>query len=125
MGSYSPFDNSTLVFKVYSSYSTDKATGNLVQNDTNETYICNVQLSGKFSENKEGVNEVESRCSGKLLSPATFSTKIKAGMYADATINGVTGRVRLVDLGTNMLPYARATQFQSFAGVFEQTGAAG
>ena len=125
MGSYSPFDNTTLVFKVYSSYSTDKATGNLVQNDTNETYICNVQLSGKFSENKEGVNEVESRCSGKLLSPATFSTKIKAGMYADATINGVTGRVRLVDLGTNMLPYARATQFQSFAGVFEQTGAAG
>jgi hypothetical protein len=125
MGSYSPFDNSTLVFKVYSSYSTDKATGNLVQNDTNETYICNVQLSGKFSENKEGVNEVESRCSGKLLSPATFSTKIKAGMYADATINGVTGRLRLVDLGTNMLPYARATQFQSFAGVFEQTGAAG
>lgn len=125
MGSYSPFDNATLVFKVYSSYSTDKATGNLVQNDTNETYLCNVQLSGKFSENKEGVNEVESRCSGKLLSPATFSTKIKAGMYADATINGVTGRVRLVDLGTNMLPYARATQFQSFAGVFEQTGAAG
>ena len=125
MGSYSPFDNSTLVFKVYSSYSTDKATGNLVQNDTNETYICNIQLSGKFSENKEGVNEVESRCSGKLLSPATFSTKIKAGMYADATINGVTGRLRLVDLGTNMLPYARATQFQSFAGVFEQTGAAG
>jgi hypothetical protein len=125
MGSYSPFDNATLVFKVYSSYSTDKATGNLVQNDTNETYICNVQLSGKFSENKEGVNEVESRCSGKLLSPATFSTKIKAGMYADATINGVTGRLRLVDLGTNMLPYARATQFQSFAGVFEQTGAAG
>ena len=125
MGSYSPFDNTTLVFKVYSSYSTDKATGNLVQNDTNETYLCNVQLSGKFSENKEGVNEVESRCSGKLLSPATFSTKIKAGMYADATINGVTGRVRLVDLGTNMLPYARATQFQSFAGVFEQTGAAG
>ena len=125
MGSYSPFDNTTLVFKVYSSYSTDKATGNLVQNDTNETYICNVQLSGKFSENKEGVNEVESRCSGKLLSPATFSTKIKAGMYADATINGVTGRLRLVDLGTNMPPYARATQFQSFAGVFEQTGAAG
>lgn len=125
MGSYSPFDNATLVFKVYSSYSTDKATGNLVQNDTNETYLCNVQLSGKFSENKEGVNEVESRCSGKLLSPATFSTKIKAGMYADATINGVTGRLRLVDLGTNMLPYARATQFQSFAGVFEQTGAAG
>lgn len=125
MGSYSPFDNTTLVFKVYSSYSTDKATGNLVQNDTDETYICNVQLSGKFSENKEGVNEVESRCSGKLLSPATFSTKIKAGMYADATINGVTGRLRLVDLGTNLLPYARATQFQSFAGVFEQTGAAG
>ena len=125
MGSYSPFDNATLVFKVYSSYSTDKATGNLVQNDANETYLCNIQLSGKFPENKEGVNKVESQCSGKLLSPATFSTKIKAGMYADATINGVTGRMRLVDLGTNMLPYARATQVQSFAGVFEQTGAAG
>ena len=53
MGSYSPFDNSTLVFKVYSSYSTDKATGNLVQNDANETYICNVQLSGSFPKAKK------------------------------------------------------------------------
>ena len=125
MGSYSPFDNTTLVFKVYSSYTTDKSTGNFIQNSVDETYTCNVQLSGTFSESKEGVNETEFRCTGKLLSPATFSAKIKTGMYADATINGVTGRFRIVDLGTNVLPYARATQFQSFSGVFEQAGAGG
>jgi len=125
MGFYSPFDNATLVFKVYGSYSTDSTTGNRVQNDTSETYLCNVQLNRKLTENKEGINEVETSCAGKLLSPAIFSSKIKAGMIADATINGVTGKLRILDLGTNILPYARATQFQSFDGLFEQTGAAG
>lgn len=125
MGSYAPFDNATLVFKVYGSFSTDPSTGNRVQNNVSETYLCNVQLRGKFTSNKEGVNEVDTSCEGKLLSPATFSSKIKAGMIADATVNGVTGKLRILDLGTNILPYARATQFQSFDGVFEQTGAAG
>ena len=48
-----------------------------------------------------------------------------AGMTAEATINGVSGKLRILDLGTNIIPYARATQFQSFDGLFEQTGAAG
>ena len=125
MGSYAPFDNATLVFEVYGSFSTDPSTGNRVQNNVSETYVCNVQLRGKFTDNKEGVNEVDTSCTGKLLKPATFSSKIKAGMIASATINGVSGRLRILDLGTNILPYARATQFQSFDGVFEQTGAAG
>ena len=46
-------------------------------------------------------------------------------MTADATVNGAVGKIRILDLGTNIIPYARATQFQSFDGVFEQTGAAG
>ena len=125
MGAYSPFDNATLIFQVYGSFSTDPLTGNRVQNNTSETYLCNVQLSGAFSENKEGINEVATACSGKLLSPATFSSKVKVGMEADATVNGAIGKIRISDLGTNVLPYARATQFQSFRGEFEQTGAAG
>jgi len=125
MGSYSPFDNATLTFQVYGSFSTDPTTGNRVQNNVAETYVCNVQLNSKLTSNKEGINEVDTSCKGKLLSPATFSSKIKAGMTADATVNGVTGKLRIADLGTNILPYARATQFQSFEGVFEQTGAAG
>ena len=125
MGSYSPFDNATLVFKVYGSYSIDPTTGNRVQNDVSETYLCNVQLRGGFTSNKEGVNESDTSCTGKLLAPATFSSKIKVGMTAEATVNGAVGKIRILDLGTNILPYARATQFQSFDGVFEQTGAAG
>ena len=125
MGSYAPFDNATLTFEVYGSFSTDPSTGNRVQNNLSETYTCNVQLKSKFTSNKEGVNEVDTSCTGKLLSPATFSGKIKAGMTAAATVNGVNGKLRILDLGTNILPYARATQFQSFEGVFEQTGAAG
>ena len=125
MGKYSPFDNATLVFEVYGSYSVDPTTGNTVPSNISETYKCNVQLDGAFTENKEGVNEVSSSCSGKLLEPAVFTSKIKVGMEAAATINGVEGRLRLLDLGTNILPYVRETQFQSFTGVFEQNGAAG
>jgi len=124
MSFYAPFDNATLIFKVYGSYSTDPTTGNRVQNDVSETYICNVQLNRKITENKEGINEVETRCAGKLLSPAFFSSKIKAGMIADATINGVSGKLRLLDMGSNTLVFARASQFQDFTGIFEQTGAA-
>ena len=125
MGKYSPFDNATLIFQVYGSYTVDSTTGNTVQNNVSETYKCNVQLDGAFTENKEGVNEVSASCTGKLLEPAVFTSKIKVGMEAAATINGATGKLRILDLGTNVLPFARATQFQSFTGVFEQHGAAG
>lgn len=125
MGKYSPFDNATLIFQVYGSYTVDSTTGNTVQNNVSETYKCNVQLDGAFTENKEGVNEVSASCTGKLLEPAVFTSKIKVGMEAAATINGATGKLRILDLGTNVLPFARATQFQSFTGVFEQNGAAG
>ena len=125
MGSYAPFDNATLTFQVYSSYVTDPTTGNRVQQNQPQTDVCNVQLNSKFTENNEGVNEIETSCSGKLLNPPTFSSKIKAGMIAEAVINGVTGKLRVTDLGSNTLTYARASQFQNFTGQFEQTGAAG
>tara|TARA_B100001059_G_scaffold217197_1_gene236231 strand:- start:647 stop:1024 length:378 start_codon:yes stop_codon:yes gene_type:complete len=124
MGAYSPYDNANLSFPIYSSFSVDPNTGNRVQNTTNETYSCSVQLKNKFTENKEGINEIETRCFGKLLEPSVFSDKIKVGMVADATINGVPGKLRLLDLGSNTLVFARASQFQDFTAVFEQTGAA-
>lgn len=125
MGAYSPFDNAELTFQVYGSFSLDPSTGNAVQNFLPETYICNIQLEGAFEEQNQGVNKVTTSCSGKLLSPAIFSDKISIGMEAAATINGVQGTVRVLDLGTNILPFARKTQFQSFSGVFEQLGKAG
>ena len=125
MGAYSPFDNAELTFQVYGSFSLDPTTGNAVQNFLPETYICNIQLEGAFEEQNQGVNKVSTSCSGKLLSPAIFSDKISIGMEAAATINGVEGTVRILDLGTNILPFARKTQFQSFSGVFEQVGKAG
>ena len=125
MGAYSPFDNAELTFQVYGSFSLDPTTGNAVQNFLPESYICNIQLEGAFEEQNQGVNKVSTSCSGKLLSPAIFSEKISIGMEAAATINGVEGTVRILDLGTNILPFARKTQFQSFSGVFEQVGKAG
>jgi len=124
MGAYSPYDNAVLDFPVYSTFQTDPTTGNRVQSTTNETYSCSVQLNTKFTENKEGINEIETRCFGKLLEPAVFSDKIKVGMVAEATINGVSGKLRLLDMGSNTLVFARASQFQDFLGIFEQTGAA-
>ena len=124
MGAYSPYDNAQLSFSVYSSFTLDPSTGNRLQNTVNENYSCSVQLSDKFSENKEGINEIETRCKGKLLAPAVFSEKIKVGMVAEATINGVSGKLRLLDMGSNTLVFARASQFQDFSGIFEQTGAA-
>ena len=125
MGAYSPFDNAELVFQVYGSFSLDPTTGNSVQNNESDTYVCNIQLRGVFEEQNQGVNKVSISCSGKLLSPAIFSDKIAIGMEATATINGVEGTVRILDLGTNILPFARKTQFQEFSGVFEQVGRAG
>lgn len=125
MGAYSPFDNAELTFQVYGSFALDPSTGNAVQNFLPESYICNIQLEGAFEEQNQGVNKVSTSCSGKLLSPAIFSDKISIGMEAAATINGVEGTVRILDLGTNILPFARKTQFQSFSGVFEQVGKAG
>ena len=125
MGAYSPFDNAELTFQVYGSFALDPSTGNSVQNYLPETYTCNIQLEGAFEEQNQGVNKVSTSCSGKLLSPAIFSDKISIGMEAAATINGVQGTVRILDLGTNILPFARKTQFQSFSGVFEQLGKAG
>tara|TARA_B100001094_G_C17823091_1_gene619506 strand:+ start:179 stop:556 length:378 start_codon:yes stop_codon:yes gene_type:complete len=125
MGAYSPFDNAELTFQVYGSFSLDPSTGNAVQNFLPESYTCNIQLEGAFEEQNQGVNKVTTSCSGKLLSPAIFSDKISIGMEAAATINGVQGTVRVLDLGTNILPFARKTQFQSFSGVFEQLGKAG
>lgn len=125
MGIYAPFDNATLVFNVYNGFTTDENTGNRIQQDREQTYVCNIQLSPKFSENREGLNKVDTLCEGHLLNPAVFDTKIKAGMTATATINGVTGKFRLLDLGSNLLPFARSSQFQEFRGEFEQIGAAG
>jgi len=126
MGAYSPFDNAELTFQVYGSFQLDSTTGNFVQNFTPESYICNIQLEGIFEEElNQGINKVSTSCSGKLLSPAIFSDKISIGMEAAATINGVEGTVRILDLGTNILPFARKTQFQSFSGVFEQLGKGG
>lgn len=125
MGIYAPFDNATLVFKVYSSFTTDPTTGNRIQQDVEQTYLCNIQLRNKFTDNREGLNEAETLCTGKLLEPSVFDSKIKSGMIAQATINGVKGTLRITDLGTNLLPFARTTQFQDFRGQFEQLGNAG
>jgi hypothetical protein len=125
MGAYSPFDNAKLVFQVYSSFSTDQSTGNLIQKTVEETYLCNIQLNTATSKTKAGANEVEIFCNGKLLSPSTFSSKIRVGMEASATINGLLGKLRILDLGSNVLSFARSTQFQEFRAEFEQIGAAG
>jgi len=125
MGAYSPFDNSKLVFQVFSSYSTDQSTGNLIQKTVEETYLCNIQLSASNSKTKAGANEVEIFCRGKLLAPSTFSFKIRVGMEASATINGLRGKLRILDLGSNVLSFARSTQFQEFTAEFEQIGNAG
>ena len=64
-------------------------------------------------------------CNGRLLSPTTFSAKVKVGSVASCTVNGISGTIRLTDLGSNTLTYARSTLFQEFTGVFEQNGKAG
>ncbi len=125
MGFYSPFDNSTLTFAVYGSFSVDPFTKNRVQNSVDEVYTCNIQLNVAQSDVREGVNLGDLVCTGKLLAPSVFSEKVKVGALAQAVINGVQGTVRLVDIGTNVLPIARASQFQNFVGVFEQVGRTG
>lgn len=125
MGAYAPFDNATLNFEVYSTFAVDPSTGNPVPVNTSETYTANIQLQSGISENKPGIDESESPCTGRLLAPTQFSAKVKVGSVAACTVNGISGTLRLTDLGSNTLTFARNTLFQRFSGVFEQNGKAG
>lgn len=125
MGAYAPWDNATLVFQVYSSYATDPGTGNKVPVNTTETYVANVELQPSSQDYRPGIDENIVQCKGRLLSPATFGSKVKVGMTAACTVNGITGTVRLTDIGSRELLFARSTLHQGFQGVFEQTGKGG
>jgi hypothetical protein len=125
MGAYAPFDNAALVFKVYSTYAIDPNTGNKVPVDTAETYTAHIQLQTSSQDYKAGIDEAKFSCKGRLLSPTTFSPKVKVGAVASCTVNGVSGTLRLTDLGSNSLTFARNTLHQEFSGVFEQVGKGG
>jgi len=125
MGAYAPFDNASLSFDVYSSFALDANTGNRVPVTTTESYIANVQLQVNTSDPKPGIDENEMTCRGRLLSPTQFSEKVKVGSIATCTVNGIEGKLRLTDLGSNTLTFARNTLFQEFNGIFEQNGKAG
>ena len=125
MGAYVPFDNASVTFKVYSSYGVDSRTGNRVPVTTDETYTANIQLQPNKSDEKPGINEGEMLCKGRLLSPTEFTSKVKVGSVGTCTVNGITGTLRLTDLGSNTLTFARNTLFQEFSGVFEQNGKGG
>lgn len=125
MGAYAPFDNATLVFQVYSSFATDPQTGNRVPVNTAETYVANIQLEPSRQDYKPGIDENKVPCKGRLLAPTTFSSKVKVGMVADCTVNGITGTLRLTNIGSQELLFARSTLHQGFIGEFEQTGKGG
>tara|TARA_A200000159_G_C7125739_1_gene256725 strand:+ start:71 stop:448 length:378 start_codon:yes stop_codon:yes gene_type:complete len=125
MGAYAPFDNATLTFKVYSIFAVDPATGNRVPVNADETYTANIQLQTGTTTSNPGVDESDIPCTGRLLSPTQFSAKVKVGSKATCTVNGISGTLRLTDLGSNTLTFARNTLFQQFTGVFEQSGKAG
>lgn len=125
MGAYAPWDNATLVFQVFSSYATDSKTGNRVPVNMAETYLANVELELNQQDYKSGVDENIVQCKGRLLAPSTFSSKVKVGMIANCTVNGITGTLRVTDIGSRELLFARSTLHQGFRGVFEQTGRGG
>jgi hypothetical protein len=125
MGAYAPWDNATLAFPVFSSYATDPNTGNKVPVNTTETYVANVALELNNQDYKSGIDENIVQCKGKLLAPAIFSSKVKVGMIANCTVNGIEGTLRIIDIGSNELLFARKTLHQGFRGVFKQTGRGG
>ena len=125
MGAFAPFDNAALSFQVYNAFAVDSQTGNRVPVNTTESYVANIQLQPNKSEQKPGIDENDVTCKGRLLSPTEFSAKVKVGSTAACTVNGISGTLRLTDLGSNTLTFARNTLHQEFMGVFEQNGKAG
>lgn len=122
MGAFSPYDNASLTFKVYSKYAVDPNTGNRVAVTQEEKYDANIQLQLSRQDQKPGIDENDINCTGRLLSPATFSSKVSVGSVAECTVNGLVGKLRITDLGSNTLTYARSILFQEFTGIFEQIG---
>lgn len=125
MGAYAPWDNASLAFKVYSSFALDSKTGNQIPVNTTETYVVNLELQPSSQDFKPGIDENNVPCKGKLLSPTTFGPKVKVGMVGTCTVNGITGTIRLTDIGSGELLFSRNTLHQGFRGLFEQTGKGG
>jgi len=125
MGAYAPFDNATLVFDVYSSFATDSKTGNRVPVTTAQTYVANIQLQPNGQDFKPGIDENKVPCRGRLLTPSTFSSKVQVGMTAKCTVNGITGTLRVTNIGSQELLFARSTLHQGFIGEFKQIGKGG
>ncbi|MGA0787459.1 MAG: hypothetical protein ACO3QH_08205 [Ilumatobacteraceae bacterium] len=122
IATYAPWGNAQLAFEVgTTSITDDPETGNPVQGIEVLEYLAAITLDTPNWQPQAGVDNTTYTCRGRLLTPATFDSRITNGSQAEATINGAYGRFELTfDLA--MDAFHRRDLRQAFQGTFRVNG---
>ena len=117
-----PFETTTLVFQVPGTYATDPDTGNWVATTTSESYTA--ALRDKAMPDymvQPGVDATTVYLEGTLITPMVWSERIKPGMIAQATWQGLVGRFELYP-NVKLLPSYEKILRQPVRGLFRMIG---
>ena len=99
IANYAPHGNAVLRFQLPKVWQVDPKTGNrysdLKAREILE-YLATINLQRPNWKGQEGVDNTTYSCSGRLLHPVKFDSRITNGTQAEATINGYEGRFELI-----------------------------
>jgi hypothetical protein len=128
VAAYAPHGNMELTFTVGSSAppTLDPETGNYNVDTDELDYLAAGNLESPRWTPGFGADATLFLVKGRLLSPAAFDERITTGMLAEATVNGVKGRLELTyDLDTFSDRVTNTDLRQRFTGIFRVVGGIG
>jgi len=122
IANYAPWGNAQLAFELGTGVTTiDSCTGNTIETTEIVEYLASLNIQKPSWQGKSGVDETTYTCQGRLLTPATFDTRITNGTQADCLLNGLKGRLEL-SFELAMDAYHYGDLRQSIEGVFRVVG---
>jgi hypothetical protein len=122
IANYAPWGNAQLAFELGTGVTAiDSCTGNTIETTEIVEYLASLNIQKPSWQGKSGVDETTYTCQGRLLTPATFDTRITNGTQADCLLNGLKGRLEL-SFELAMDAYHYGDLRQSIEGVFRVVG---
>ena len=125
VAAYAPHGNMELTFTVGSDDPpiVDPNTGNYIVDTEELDYLAAANLESPRWTPGFGADPTLFTVKGRLLSPAAFDSRITTGIQAEATVNGVKGRLELTyDLDTFSDRVTNTDLRQRFTGIFRVVG---
>lgn len=122
IAAYAPWGNAELAFSVGTGAATvDPTTGNYVQSTETLEYLAALEIQPPSWDAKPGADVTAYQCRGRLLSPNRLDSRVTNGSQAEATINGLKGRLELT-FPLNMDRAAYRDLRQEISGTFRISG---